>query len=62
MNHTEPVQLTLPFRRGTPEEQHAWARAVVASMRGPTVNRRLSRLEVAADAGYDTWEEYRGER
>ena len=50
MNHTEPVQLTLPFRRGTPEEQHAWARAVVASMRGPTVNRRLSRLEVAADA------------
>lgn len=60
---TNPVQLTLPFRTvGTPDEQHAWARAVVASLRGPTVNRRLSRLEAAADAGFDTWEDYRGER
>lgn len=59
----DPIQLELNFRRGeSPEELHAWARAVVASLRGPHVSRRLTRLEAAADAGFDTWEEYRGER
>jgi hypothetical protein len=59
----EPEQLELNFRRGeSPEELHARARAMVAALRGPRADRRLRRLQDAADAGFDTWEEYRGER
>ncbi len=57
------TQLTLNFHQGeTPEERHAYVRAVVAQVRGPRADRRLRRLQDAADAGFDTWEEYRGER
>lgn len=57
------TQLTLNFHQGeTPEERHAYVRAVAAQLRGPRVDRRLRRLQDAADAGFDTWEEYRGER
>lgn len=41
---------------------HAIARYLVKRASGPSANRRLRRLHAAADAGFDTWEEYRGER
>lgn len=55
----------------TPDEEHARVRAEVRRLSGPYTDRRLSdrrdrsrtaRLHAAADAGYDTWEDYRGER
>jgi hypothetical protein len=60
----EPKQLTLDLsRRGeSPEDIRAWARAVVASLVGQRQSVRRTRLDDAADAGFDTWEEYRGER
>jgi hypothetical protein len=41
---------------------HALARAEVRRLSGSSADRRLRRLQAAADAGFDTWEEYRGER
>lgn len=41
---------------------HALARAEVRRLGGPRADRRLRRLQAAADAGFDTWEDYRGER
>jgi hypothetical protein len=60
----EPKQLTLDLsRRGeSPEDIRAWWLAYVASLEGPRQSVRRTRLDDAADAGFDTWEEYRGER
>ena len=60
----EPKQLSLDLsRRGeSPEDIRVWARAVVASLVGQRQSARRTRLDDAADAGFDTWEEYRGER
>ena len=62
----EPKQLTLDLsRRGeSPEDIRAWAWSLsdMARLVGPRRSVRRTRLDDAADAGFDTWEEYRGER
>ena len=60
----EPKQLSLDLsRRGeSPEDIRVWAHAVVARLVGQRQSVRRTRLDDAADAGFDTWEEYRGER
>jgi len=61
----EPKQLSLDLSRrgdGTPKDIRAWWLAYVARLEGPRQSVRRTRLDDAADAGFDTWEEYRGER
>jgi len=62
----EPKQLTLDLsRRGeSPEDIRAWAWSLadMARLADPRRPVRRTRLDDAADAGFDTWEEYRGER
>ena len=68
----EPKQLSLDLsRRGespedirawSPEDIRAWAHAVTDRIMRQRRRARRSHLDEAADAGFDTWEEYRGER
>ena len=60
----EPKQLSLDLsRRGeSPEDIRAWAYAVTDRIMRQRRRARRSHLDEAADAGFDTWEEYRGER
>ena len=60
----------------TPDEEHALIRAEARRLTSPRMLRtiesreavlrrrqtRHARLQAAADAGYDTWDDYRGER
>ena len=63
----EPKQLSLDLsRRGeSPKDIRTWAWSLADMARldeGPRQSARRTRLDDAADAGFDTWEEYRGER
>ena len=60
----EPKQLTLDLsRRGeSPEDIRAWAHAVTDRIMRQRLHGGWKGLDAAADAGFDTWEEYRGER
>ena len=60
----EPKQLTLDLSRlrASREDIRAWAHAVTDRIMRQRRRARRSHLDAAADAGFDTWEEYRGER
>lgn len=60
--HAEIVRLAEDENDPYDPIAHAIARAEVHRLCGPRADRRLRRLQKAADAGFDTWEEYRGER